>query len=342
MKKLISFISIILCLTLLLVSCGAGGSEKTTTTTEKTTTTTTRRQDPDSNEPDPGDPLDMPFTDFKVGSAEELIDAITKINNWDVALNSNITLTADIDLSECSDPSNYEPIYDFQGIFDGAGHTISNLNWTFTMANDSTTNMPTAGQSFQTYIISSADGGNENMYAEAGAALLVVHLSGGTIKNLKIKDSSTNIVCSYNKNYQLYTAGLCAMTTDGFIDGVTMENVNVNVPELVNTNQGFEGYAAVLVSCAKGDVVIKDCTVSGTVDTSTNVKFNAAGILGTYPEFGSLTIADCISNADLQVCPPENLNGDSLMYPSDRLGGDSDPICCNSIVEYKTTYTPAE
>lgn len=322
-----------------LVACTSETTDETTTTTSKSTTTTRplNNDTPDEG----GDELGMPFTEFSVGSAEELIDAITKLNNWEVALNSNITLTADIDMSEYSDPSNYEPIYRFDGIFDGAGHTISNLNWTFTMANDGTTNMPTAAGQIDTYIISAMDGGNENCWAESGAALLVVHLNGGTIKNLTIKDSSTNIVCSYNKNYQLYTAGLCAMTTDGKITDVKMENVNVNVPELVNTNQGHLGYAATLVSCAKGDVVIYNCEVSGTVNTATNVKFNAAGILGTFPEAGGkLVIADCVSASVLEVCPPENLNGDGLMYPSDKLGGQSDPICCNSIVDIVDNYTP--
>ena len=342
MKRLLS---VLLALTLILggiclVSCSDNGSDgTTTTTTTKATTTTTRRGDA-VEDPEDSDEPDMPFTEFSVGTPEELVDAINKLNSWEVALNSNITLTADLDMSEYSDPSNYEPIYRFDGIFDGAGHTISNLNWTFTMANDSTTNMPTASQSIDTYIISSADGGNENCFAEAGAALLVVHLNGGTIKNLTIKDSSTNIVCSYNKNYQLYTAGLCAMTTSGTVSGVTMENVNVNVPELVNTNQGHLGYAAVLVSCGKGDVVLYNNTVSGTVDTSTNVKFNAAGILGTFPEFGTLVIADCISTATLSVC--QNPTSEGLMYPSEKLGGQSDPKCCNSIVEIVESYTPAE
>ncbi len=344
MKKLLSVLlaALLVISGALFVSCGGKSDDNPNQTVTTPKITTTRR---DNNTENPGDIVDNDpvFTDFKVGTAEELIDAITKINNWEVALNSNITLTADIDMSAYSDPSNYEPIYEFSGVFDGADHTISNLNWTFTMANDATSNMPTAGTFADgTYIISSADGGVENCYAEAGAALLVIHLNGGTIKNLTIKDSSTNIVCSYNKNYQLYTAGMVAMATDGKVLSCKMENVNVNVPDAVNTNQGNVGYAAVLMSCAKNSVVIYDCTVSGTVDTSTNVKFNAAGLLGTFPEAGTLTIASCVSTAILNVCPPENLTSDGLMWPSTNLGGESDPVCCNRSVEITETYTPEQ
>ncbi len=338
MKKLLSAllaISLIFSMALF-VSCGSSDDKNTNGTTENTTKSSTTRRPPDI------EPEAEPETEsIKVGTAAELVEAINKFNNWDVALDSSITLTADIDMSDYSDPTAYEPIYEFSGVFDGAGHTISNLNWTMTMANDATSNMPNPASSAErTYVISAIE--DNGSVCEAGISLLIIHLKGGTVKNLTIKDSSVNIVCSYNKNYHVYVAGMVAYATDGKVLSCNMENVNVNVPEALNTNQGFAGYAALLVGCAKNSAVIYNCKVKGTVDTTTNVKFNAAGLLGTFPDSeGTLTIADCDSSgATLNVCPPENLVRDNLMYKEGDLGGNSDPDCCDHAVDITTTYTP--
>ena len=56
-----------------------------------------------------------------VGTADELIDVVNQINAGSLAADTNITLTADIDLTGKA----WKPIKVYSGTFDGNGKTIT-------------------------------------------------------------------------------------------------------------------------------------------------------------------------------------------------------------------------
>ncbi len=340
MKKLISLTLALVMLisAAFVISCGNDDvdTEQTTTTTKKTTTTR------DSDAIQPPEEIPQPTEPVKIGTADELVEFIKHINDWDYDAKTDAVLTADIDMTGITDTTGWEPMYVFSGVFDGAGHTIKNLNWNFVMENGGATDMPTATEE-GTYIITNINGANgDNCFADAGIALLAVSLDGGEIKNLKLADCSVNIECSYNKNYNTLVAGLVASMNNAKISSCELTNVNVTVPAEVNYNQGRQGYSALVAARAMGNSVITDCKVSGTVDTTANVKFNAAPILGYYEGTegeGSIEILSCTSTAIINVCPAHELDESVLMYKNgtDLLGGRTGELYVDSPIEVKTT-----
>ncbi len=292
-------------------------------TTEKPTTEKPVTDQPVTDDPNSGD-VEVGTKTFVVSTADELIAAIDAINSGEAPENSNITLISDILLSERSGVSDYEPLYRYSGTFDGGGYTILDLNWTFVMANGGG-NMPNANQP-GSYVLEDLPDGTAGRYARGTVALLVLQLNeGGCVKNLTVEDSSLTIQCSFNKNYQMYIAGVVGHLNGGTLEGVELINVDVTVPANVNYNQGFPGYAAPLVARVTGESVMTNCEADAdcTVDTSANVMFNAGRLVGVVEvsNGGSLSGTGCTTEA---VCIVHaNPTKDVLAYSGEGiiLGG---------------------
>ena len=329
MKKLISMLLVLALLcSVALVSCNTGSGDDEGTTTTTTTTTTTKKQESNTPDNEGGDNLgggdneggdnlgggdnegegegsgegeDSQTNAVEIADAAALADFAAKINDGTLAADTNAKLTADIDMTGYSDTDKWNPMYVYSGIFDGAGHKITNLNWSFVMENSANGDMNMATDA-GTYVVVNTENAAVNSFADAGIALLVICLDGGEIKDLTLENSSVSITCTYNKNYNTAIAGLVAYADGGKITDCTTANVTVTVPANVNYNQGPKGYAALFVGRATGDVEITGCSAGGTVDTTANVKFNAAPIMGEYFGEGSVKIASCTSSATISVC----------------------------------------
>lgn len=314
----------------------------TPTTTDPTTddpSTTTKNPILDkvtTNAPETNAPVtnDTPTTNetpdtpsgFVVGTADELIEAIDAINKGNSPVDTNITLTADIDMSGKAGVADYEPLYRYSGTFDGAGHTIKNLNWKFIMKNGGG-NMPNAVD-VGSYVLENTDPDGNNQaeagsFAKATVSLLVLELDGGTVKNVTLKDSSLTIECSFNKNYQMFFGSVVGYMNGGTVEKVTVSNVDMTIPANVNYNQGFTGYAAPVVGRVSGTAVVTNCTVdaNSTVDTSANVMFNTGKLIGVLEADSTATITGSSSDAVCKVHP--NPTKDVLAYKGDGivLGG---------------------
>lgn len=264
---------------------------------------------------------------FTVGTADELIEAIDAINKGESDVTTNITLTADIDMTGYSGVADYEPLYRYAGTLDGAGHTIKNLNWKFIMKNGGG-NMPNAVD-VGSYVLENTDPDGNNQapsgcFAKATVALLVLELDeGGTVKDLTLADSSLTIECSFNKNYQMFFGSVVGYLNGGTVADTTLKNVDITIPANVNYNQGFTGYAAPVVGRVSGASSVTGCTVenSCTVDASANVMFNTGTLVGVLEKDGSVTITDSSSEAECKV--HQNPTKDVLAYKGDgiTLGG---------------------
>ena len=315
MKKLALILAAML-VALPLASCNAEDTSDPTTTASTTTTTTTtttaatttknpildklpETEEKPDNPDNPGTP--EVSKDVKIGTAEELIETFRKINSGEMAEDSNITLTANIDLSACKGVADYEPLYYFSGTFDGAGHAIFNLNWKFIMKNGGG-NMPNATD-VGSYVLEDLPDGTAGRFARGTVALLILKLDGGTVKNLTLADSSLTIECSYNKNYQMYFGGVVGYMSGGTVADVTLSNVDVTIPANVNYNQGFTGYAAPVAGRVSGSAAITDCIVGSgcTVDASDNVMFNTGTLAGVLEAGGMLNIEGSSSEAECKV-----------------------------------------
>ncbi|MBQ8287313.1 MAG: hypothetical protein IJX76_00895 [Clostridia bacterium] len=295
---------------------------------DKVTTDAPETNDPDvTDDPDTPDTPDTP-DGFTVGNADELIAAIDSINSGESPEDTNITLTADIDMTGLAGAGDYEPLYRYSGTFDGAGHTIKNLNWKFIMANGGNTNMPLATEVYS-YVIENTDPDGNNQadsgcFARGTVALLVLQLNeGGTVKDLTLSDSSMTIDCSYNKNYQMFFGGVVGYLNGGSVEGVTLANVDITIPANVNYNQGFTGYAAPVVGRVSGDSAVTDCVVGSdcTVDASANVMFNTGTLVGVLEADSSVDADGSSSQAECKV--HLNPTKDVLAYKGDgiTLGG---------------------
>ena len=351
MKKLSVFLAALL-LAMPLASCTAAedapattaGSDAVTSTLPSNTTATPTTQAPATDDPatttknpildkvttapETNETPDTPVapTGFTVGTADELIAAIDAINKGNSPVDTNITLTADIDMTGKTGVSDYEPLYRYSGTFDGAGFTIKNLNWKFIMKNGGG-NMPNAVD-VGSYVIENTDPDGNNQadagcFARATLSLLVLELDGGTVKNVTLKDSALTIECSYNKNYQLFIGGVVGYMNGGTVDGVKVTNVDMTIPANVNYNQGYTGYAAPVVGRVSGTAAVTNCSVdaSSTVDTSANVMFNTGTLIGVLEANSTATTTGSTSEAVCKV--HQNPTKDVLAYKGDGivLGG---------------------
>lgn len=345
MKKLALLLAAML-LALPLASCNAEDISDTTTTASTTTTATTTTTTsatttrnpildklPETEEkPDTPENPDTPDTpeaskDVKIGTVNQLIDTINKINKGELPEDTNITLTADIKFPNQETIDAYEPLYRYSGTFDGAGYSIMGLKWKFVMKNGGG-DMPNANE-VGSYVLEDLPDGTAGRYARGTVALLILQLNaGGTVKNLTLYESSLTIECSYNKNYQMYVGGLIGYINGGefestVLDKVVLDAVSITVPANVNYNQGFTGYAAPLAGRVSGRVQMIDCGAGAycKVDTSDNVMFNTGTLIGVLEEGGFVAMDNCDSGAECKV--HANPTKDVLAYKGDgiTLGG---------------------
>ncbi len=343
MKKTIALISALLLLLTSFAGCGSNdpaGTESGSRTDAAAASTTANSPAQstapatDNNTPNPPD--EPTVTEVKVSSAEELANVIKQINELDLPESVDITLTADIDLTGYTDTLQWEPIYRYCGTFDGAGYTIKNLNWTFIMANDGTTDMPTAENDYS-YVLENIGGAlGGNCFAKAATCLLILELDGGTVKDLTLADSTLTINCSYNKNYQMFVAGLIGYVNSGTVSGCAIKNVTLTVPDNVNYNQAFLGYAAPLIGWASGNVTLTNCSSDSDckVDTSANVKFNAATLVGIFDSVdGTLTVTNCTGEAQLSVHPAPSLDGLPYAEADAELGGTAGGLIAQNVLD---------
>ncbi len=275
-------------------------STPVTTVGSVTTAGTTAETPVTSGNPDPAVPADAK----KIGSADELADLFWEINKSEVPGDVYILLTADIDLSDMKDVTDWEPVYRFSGTFDGAGHTISGLNWTFRMANDGTGNMPNANQ-HGSYIINEYDASKDSgsRGAEAAIALFFLKTENATLKDFTVKDSSLNLVCTYNKNYQLYVGGLVGWMEGGSVSGVKLENVDIPTFGFVGYNQKYLCYAGLAIGNAVNNVTLESVEVDENclLDASNNVKLEVASMVGKCVASGSVTLTNCSTAATVKA-----------------------------------------
>lgn len=170
-------------------------------------------------------------TVVEIGTVDQLKAFRDAVNSGNQYAGKTVKLTADLDLSG---EANWKPIgnlvaypgQSFNGIFDGDGHTISNLT-----VNDNTPN-----------------------YAVAALFGSVVN---GTIKNLTVKD--VNITSTH------YAAGIVAYTSNGptiencHVIGGTIKST----PEIVNGSYDNGDKVGGIMGYATASSTINNCTVEG-------------------------------------------------------------------------------
>jgi len=312
MKKLLS---VLLALTMILSIAGLiactndsvpDDNKEDEKTTQTTTTTTARQAYEDPTGDDDDDDDDMPVTEFKVGTIEELVDAMTKINDWDVALNSNITLTADLDFtdSEYSTTENtWYAMEEFRGVFDGAGHTIKGLNYERRVENgvliiDDTNE----------FIVRSPFDLACAGYAAFG--IIARKLNGGTIKNLTIDSTTVFMNFSYNRNFRTDVGGLVGMAYNATFENITFTGSKVTSSAAININQGHIAGMGLLAGRALGTLAVKNCTSDSEteVDATNCGRFEAGSYIGIYVgDEASVDTTGSTTSAYVSVMAPEDV-----------------------------------
>ena len=178
---------------------------------------------------------------------------------------SNIKITADLDMSEVT--GSYRPIRGaYSGIFDGGGHTISNLI---------IDNVP--------HEIGGETGGVVNDQALIGLA------GGCTVKNLTLDAS-----CSINGGG--YSAGFVGETTGSVT--ITMENLIMHGNVRAAGPNGAGIYGCNMGTTAT--IVMKNCGVSGNI-----VGDNEAGALSGWFGGGKATVTNCWFVGSITGCDNE-------------------------------------
>ena len=235
-------------------------------------------------------------------------------------LNGNYKLTADIDISD----SEWTPIGDFAGTFDGNGKTISGM--TFTQATD------------------------------AGSVVGLFKIVNGTVKNLKMTnvnitlpgsvkdvgviahqlgDNATISACETSGTITMTSAANTTRTRWG---GITSYAGSNSVIEYCKTNVIIEANSNAATS---GDKLYKNsCYIAGIVAQSLgNIKYcvnkskitviaesgaaYAGGICGTNVTWGGnvVTVQNCVNNGDVSVkYPPVNNQNTSEIGAGGILG----------------------
>lgn len=307
MKKVLSvFLAAAMLIAVIsLAACGAAddGSKENEDDNVSATTTSTRASTPAPSDDDNTEDDDMPFTEYSVGTAEELVAAMTAISNWDVALNSNITLTADIDFTDTeysAERNTWFAMEEFRGVFDGAGHTIKGLNYERYVENGD-------------LII---DNTNEILYkgdcglGSAGYTafgILCRKLNGGTVKNLTIADSTVFMNFNYNRNFRTDVGGLAGMAYNATFENITFANTDLTTSVAININQGLIAGIGLLAGRALGTTTVRNCSADAEseVDGSKSGRFEAGGFIGIYVGNESdVTFESCTSSAYTTVMDP--------------------------------------
>ncbi len=241
-----------------------------------------------------------------VGTADELIDVVTKINAGELPADTNITLTADIDLTG----KTWKPLKVYSGTFDGAGKTITGAKITPTVANNDDQKLDGSNNQVTDYVIYKYDGSDGN-YGEVGFALLATKAENATFKNFTLKDSTVNTTISFNRNWQMHYGGVVAYMVNGTISGVKLVNVDVPVHENASDNQPFLGFAGIMAGVTMGPTTIENCSIDGdsSVDASNNAKYDVAAYIGRHSSADPLTVKNCTTAAAVTACATADRSG---------------------------------
>ncbi len=257
----------------------------------------------------------------KVSSASQLKDTVSKINSGELGEDTNITLTADIDLT---DIEGWKPLKSYSGTFDGAGFAVKNLSHSVTIANNDADKLDGGSNTAEYVIARENDGLGSGCYGQVGIALLVVKSNGATLKNFTLKDSKLNVAMNFNKNWQPFYGGVVAYMNGGSISGVKLENVDLTVDNQSAINQGFLGFAGLMAGVTMGKVTIDTCSINAdcTLDASANKKFDVAAYVGRHSSESPITVTNCSTAATVKAAADVS-NKDGLMYNADdaQLGG---------------------
>lgn len=225
----------------------------------------------------------------KIGSNENV-----EVNGKTYAFNeqANYQLQNDIEMT-----SAFNPINHMDGIFDGNGHTISNL----TIENQNTLEVGlfrTFSGTIKNLNITEADitgagstDGKETVYNQPATGTLVGYMEDGVIKNVNI---TSNI-------------GSTLQNVGGFV-GHTHENGTVIFEDCTYTNSGtLNGQYNIggFVGCAKSQIIMKNCVETQSV--SIPASYNVGGLIGVSEN--NLTIEGCVVNGAISTSAGVNVGG---------------------------------
>ena len=247
--------------------------------------------------------------DVTVGTADELVAIMNDQSRW----GDNITLTADIDLTDKVQApiGNYTTPY--TGIFDGAGFTIKGLNIN-TIAYQLTPAAPKEGEE-------PAPVDPNAVYATVDdiAVGLFGVINNATIKNLTVEGIVANNFAAASAETKI--EGKYSGT--GAVAGVvltncTLENV-VNKANVLGTgNTG--GVAGIVYNFGADTVNIVNCANYGIVDSTVG---NVGGVVGRiYTKSTSAaektdlvvaTVDGCVNYADLEFTPEDRQRGGGVI-----------------------------
>ncbi|MGM9646581.1 MAG: hypothetical protein ACI3YH_00415 [Eubacteriales bacterium] len=241
-----------------------------------------------------------------VGTADELIDVVTKINDGTLSADTNITLSANIDLSGKS----WTPLHVYSGTFDGAGHTVTGATVTATVANNNDQKLDGGAQN-KNFVIAEYPGASDGNFGEVGFALLAVKAENATFKNFTLKDGTVNTTINFNRNWQMHYGGVVAYMVNGTISNVDLVNVDIPVHANASDNQPFLGFAGIMAGVTMGRTAIRDCSIDSTssVDASDNAKYDVAAYVGRHSSASPITVTGCTTAAAVTACATADRSG---------------------------------
>ncbi|MBQ8381879.1 MAG: hypothetical protein IJX47_01605 [Clostridia bacterium] len=241
-----------------------------------------------------------------VGTADELIDVVTKINAGELAADTNITLSADIDLAGKA----WTPLHVYNGTFDGAGHTVSGASIKPVVANNNDQKLD-GGTANKVYVIAEYPGASDGNFGEVGFALLAVKAENATFKNFTLKDSTVDSDVSFNRNWQMHYGSVAAYMVSSTISGVKLVNVDVKIDPEASDNQPFLGLAGIMVGVTFGNSTIEDCSIDAdsSVDASNNAKYDLGAFVGRHSKSGTLTVKSSTNAGAVTACTTADRSG---------------------------------
>lgn len=249
----------------------------------------------------------------QVGTADELIDVVNKINAGQLPADTDITLTADIDLTGKA----WKPIKLYSGTFDGNGKTITGASIKPVVANNGNQKLD-GGPDNAGYVIAEYPGATNGVFGEVGFALLAVKAVNATFQNFTLKDGTVDADISYNRNWHMYYGAVVASMKLSNISGVKLENVDVKIDPEASDNQPFFGWGGIMVGVNYGDCTIENCTIDAdsSIDASDNAKYDVAAFVGRHSsswdseeENGMLTVKNCTTAATVTACATADRSG---------------------------------
>lgn len=241
-----------------------------------------------------------------VGTADELIAVVNKINAGELPADTNITLTADIDLTGKA----WKPIKVYSGTFDGNGKTITGASIKPVVANNGDQKLD-GGPANKGYVIAEYPGASDGNFGEVGFALLAVKAENATFKNFTLKDSTVDADISFNRNWQMHYGAVAAYMMTSTISGVKLVNVDVKIDPEASDNQPFLGLGGIMVGVNFGTSTIEDCSIDAdsSVDASNNAKYDLGAFVGRHSKGGTLTVKSSTNAGAVTACTTANRDG---------------------------------